>query len=195
MSTGTRPGHQIRPKCPSASSMASRFSAGHGSTRRPRPARFAARRVGCHSAPSVVVAAILLLLGGCVAVRSEQRIDNVPMYGQPALSRPEFAKQAEGRHERARTEEIGMTWQMEFYNERRGILARYGFEAASAAAAALLGRKTLLTQYPPARTERRPSLFERAQRAGGQDANGWVLYRIVRDTLQGSTGAAPTRAT
>ena len=88
-----------------------------------------------------------------------------------------------------------MTWQMEFYNERRGILARYGFEAASAAAAVLLGRKTLLTQYPPARTRRRPSLFERAQRAGGQDANGWVLYRIVRDTLQGSTGAAPTRAT
>lgn len=37
---------QIRPKCRSASSMASRFSGGHGSTRRPRPARFAARRVG-----------------------------------------------------------------------------------------------------------------------------------------------------
>jgi len=37
---------QMRPKCRSACSIASRFSAGTGTTRRPRPARFAARRVG-----------------------------------------------------------------------------------------------------------------------------------------------------
>jgi hypothetical protein len=37
---------QIMPKCRSASSIASRFSGGHGSMSRPRRARFAPRRVG-----------------------------------------------------------------------------------------------------------------------------------------------------
>ena len=42
----TDPTPQIRPKWRRACSMASRFSGGHGTTRRPRPARFAWRRVG-----------------------------------------------------------------------------------------------------------------------------------------------------
>ena len=74
-----------------------------------------------------------------------------------------------------------MMWQIEFYNERRRILARYGIEAPSPAEAMLLGRHALLAEYPPVRARRRPSLFERAERVGGQDPSGWVLYRIVRD--------------
>lgn len=68
---------------------------------------------------------------------------------------------------------------MEFYNERRGSLARYGIEAATPAAAVLLGRSALLAEHPPARPG--TSLFARAGRIGGQDADGWVLYRIVKD--------------
>ena len=74
-----------------------------------------------------------------------------------------------------------MRWRMEFYSERRGTLARYGIEAPTPAAAVLLGRKALLAEYPPSRARRRLSLFERAERVGGQDAGGWVLYRIVKE--------------
>jgi hypothetical protein len=73
-----------------------------------------------------------------------------------------------------------MRWQMEFSSERRGTLARYGVEAPTAGAAVVLGRAALLAEHPPARARRRPSLFERAERAGGQDAGGWVLTRIVK---------------
>ena len=79
-----------------------------------------------------------------------------------------------------------MRWLMEFYNERRRILARYGIEAPLPAAALLLGRKAALAEYPSTPRARRPSLFERAERVGGQDASGWVLYRIVKDNGQGS---------
>ena len=78
-------------------------------------------------------------------------------------------------------EEVAVRWRMEFYSERRGILARYGVEAPLPAAAVLLGREALLAEYPPARARRRLSLPERAERAGGQDGSGWVLYRIVKD--------------
>src|SRR5713226_9134936 len=53
--------HQIRPKCRSACSMASRFSGGQGATRRPRPARFAARRVD--TPRRVLTCAIQLVFG------------------------------------------------------------------------------------------------------------------------------------
>jgi hypothetical protein len=88
-----------------------------------------------------------------------------------------------------------MRWLVEFYNERRGILARYGIEASLPAAAALLGRKAVLVEYPPARVRRRPSLFERAERVGGQDGSGWVLHRIVKDTGRGAADVAPAAAT
>lgn len=79
-----------------------------------------------------------------------------------------------------------MMWRVEFYNERRGILARYDIEAPSPAAAEVLGRKAVLVEYPPTRARKRgPSLFERAERAGGQDASGWVFYRIGKDAGQG----------
>lgn len=80
---------------------------------------------------------------------------------------------------------------MQFYNERRQILARYGVEAPLPAAAVMLGWNAVRAEYPPPPRRGRPSLFERAERAGGQDACGWVLYRIVKDNGQGSTGAAP----
>jgi len=81
-----------------------------------------------------------------------------------------------------------MRWLMEFYNERRRILARYGIEAPSPAAALLPGRNAVLADYPPTPQRSRPSLSERAERVGGQDASGWVLYRIVKDNGQGSAG-------
>ncbi|HEV8643901.1 MAG TPA: hypothetical protein VGV13_22770 [Methylomirabilota bacterium] len=88
-----------------------------------------------------------------------------------------------------------MRWLMEFYNERRGILARYGIEAPLAAAAVLLGRNAVLAEYPSTPRRSWLSLFERAERVGGQDASGWVLYRIVKDNGQGSTDVAPAHVT
>jgi hypothetical protein len=87
-----------------------------------------------------------------------------------------------------------MKWLMEFYNERRGILARYGIEASLPAEAVLLGRKAVLAEYPSTPRSSRLSLFERAQRVAGQDASGWVLYRIVKDSERGSPGVAQAHA-
>jgi hypothetical protein len=74
-----------------------------------------------------------------------------------------------------------MRWLMEFYNERRGILARYAIEAPLPAAAVLLGRTAVLADHPSPPRRGRLSLFERAERVGGQDASGWVLYRIAME--------------
>jgi hypothetical protein len=71
-----------------------------------------------------------------------------------------------------------MTWRLEFYSERRRALARYDVEAPTAAAAHGLGRSALLAEHPPAPARRALSLFAQAQRVGGRDADGWVLYRI-----------------
>jgi hypothetical protein len=73
-----------------------------------------------------------------------------------------------------------MKWAVDFYNQRRAIVARYDVDATSAAAAAVLGRRAMLVQYPPAPARGRPSLFESAERIGGQDGTGWILYRIAR---------------
>jgi hypothetical protein len=83
---------------------------------------------------------------------------------------------------------------MEFYNERRGILARYGIEAPLPAAAALLGLKAVLAEYPSPPRKGRLTLFERAERIGGQDPSGWVLYRIVKASAQGLPDAVPAHA-
>ena len=74
-----------------------------------------------------------------------------------------------------------MRWLMEFSNERRGMLARSVIEAPLPAAAAVLGLKAVLAEYPSPPRKGRLSLFERAERIGGQDASGWVLYRIVEE--------------
>ncbi len=79
-----------------------------------------------------------------------------------------------------------MKWRVQFYHERRGILARYGIEAPSPAAAVLGGRKAVLAEHPPPRARGRLSLFERAERTGGHDGSGWVLYRITKGDGNGS---------
>ena len=73
-----------------------------------------------------------------------------------------------------------MKWVVDFYNHRRALVARYDVDAPSAAAAVVLGRQAMLVQYPPAPARGRPSLFERAERIGGQDGSGWIIYRIAK---------------
>jgi len=87
-----------------------------------------------------------------------------------------------------------MRWRVEFYHERQGILARYGIEAPSPAAAVRVGRDAVLAEHPTARARGRPSLLQRAEHAGGHDGSGWVLYRIVKDDGKGSAGQAPADA-
>jgi hypothetical protein len=87
-----------------------------------------------------------------------------------------------------------MKWLMQFYNERRGILARYGVDAPLPAEAVRLGWKAVLAEHPSTPRRSRLSLFERAERIGGQDASGWVLYRIGRDSEHGSPSIAHTHA-
>ena len=83
---------------------------------------------------------------------------------------------------------------MEFYHERRGILARYEIEAPLPAAAVELGRRALLADHPSPPPARRASLFRQAQLVEGQNADGWILYRIARDDRRASTAARATAA-
>jgi hypothetical protein len=87
-----------------------------------------------------------------------------------------------------------MKWLLQFYNERRGILAPYRIEAPRPAEAVLLGWKAVLAEHPSTPRRRRVSLFQRAERIGGRDASGWVLYRIGRDSEQVGPGAAQAPA-
>jgi hypothetical protein len=87
-----------------------------------------------------------------------------------------------------------MRWRMDFYHERRGIMARYVIEAPLPGAAVLLGRSALLAEYPSIPTRGRLSLFKQAQRVEGQDPSGWLLYRIVNEDGPGSV-AVPAPAT
>ena len=79
-----------------------------------------------------------------------------------------------------------MKWLMEFYNEKRGIFARYDIEAPLPGAAAALGLRAALAEYPSTPNKRQRRLFEQAQRIGGQDASGWVLHRIVKASAPGA---------
>jgi hypothetical protein len=71
-------------------------------------------------------------------------------------------------------------WLVDFYNQARSIVARYDVEAPSPPAAVVAGRRVLRAAYPPSRAPSRPTLFQQAERIGGQDDSGWVLYRIVK---------------
>jgi hypothetical protein len=82
-----------------------------------------------------------------------------------------------------------MKWLVEFYHERRRILARYDIEAPLPAAAVVLGRRALLTEHPSPPPPRRVSLFKQAQLVEGQNADGWILYRIGRDDGPASTAS------
>jgi hypothetical protein len=72
-----------------------------------------------------------------------------------------------------------MTCEVEFYHERRRALARYSVEAPTPAAALPLAWAELRAAHPADTTRRPRSLFEQAQRVGGQDVSGWVLHRIT----------------
>ena len=74
-----------------------------------------------------------------------------------------------------------MKWLMEFYHARRGVLARYGVEAPLPGEAVRSGWNALLAEHPSTPRKGRLSLFQQAERIGGQDASGWMLYRIARD--------------
>ena len=82
-----------------------------------------------------------------------------------------------------------MKWIVEFYHERRRLLARYDIEAPLPPAAVVLGRHALLTEHPSPPPARRISLFKQAQLVEGQNADGWILYRIVRDDGRASPAA------
>jgi hypothetical protein len=97
--------------------------------------------------------------------------------------------------ERYGSQVFDMRWLMEFYHERRGILARYGIEAPLPGAAVVLGRRALLAEHPPIPTRGRPSLFKQAQGVEGQDPSGWILYRIVRTTSPASAQDDPHAVT
>jgi hypothetical protein len=85
--------------------------------------------------------------------------------------------------------EAGVTWELEFYCERRHTLARYEVQAPTPAAARALGRQALRSEHGSPASRRPRSLYEQAQRAGGRDLDGWVLYRIGRtaDTTKPAT--------
>ena len=87
-----------------------------------------------------------------------------------------------------------MKWRRQFYNERRGILARYRVDTPLPAEAVRLGWNAVLAEHPSTPRRRRLSLFERAERIGGQDASGWVLFRIVRDNEHESPDVAQAHA-
>jgi len=74
-----------------------------------------------------------------------------------------------------------MRWLVDFYHERRAIVARYPVEAPTAAAAVVSGRQAMFAEYPRVPARGRPNLFEQAERIGGQDGSGWIVYRIVKD--------------
>jgi hypothetical protein len=92
------------------------------------------------------------------------------------------------------TMEAGMKWWMQFYNARRGILARYDVDAPLPAEAVQLGWKAVLAEHPSTPRRGRLSLFEQAERIGGQDASGWVLYRIAKHEERESQDVAPAHA-
>ena len=75
-----------------------------------------------------------------------------------------------------------MTWQVQFYNERSRVLARYGVQAPTPAEALVQARGALRAEHPLAVSRRPRSLLEQARRIGGQDLDGWTLYRIVKES-------------
>ena len=74
-----------------------------------------------------------------------------------------------------------MRWRLEFYSERRQILAHCRVEAPTPATALVLGRRSVLDEYPPAHTRRARSLFKQAPSLVSSGSDGWVLYRIQKD--------------
>ena len=62
-----------------------------------------------------------------------------------------------------------MTWEVEFYHGRRRALPRYNGLAVTPAAAMPLAPAALVAEHPAGPPRRQLSLFQQAQRIGGQD--------------------------
>ena len=75
-----------------------------------------------------------------------------------------------------------MHWHIQFYHERSRTLAHYDVEAPGPSEALIVARHALSAEHPPTRARRAGSLFEHARRVGGHDADGWVLYRIAKES-------------
>ena len=81
-----------------------------------------------------------------------------------------------------------MRWRLQFYNERDAVVAGYDVEASTPAAAVLAGRDALRADHHTIPARRKVSGYTQAQRLGGHDAGGWILYRIVNaDVSSGDT--------
>ena len=77
-----------------------------------------------------------------------------------------------------------MQWRLQFYNERDAAVESYTVEASTPMAAVVAGRDALrgaAANTLPLR--RKVSGYTQAQRLGGHDAGGWILYRIVKDNV------------
>lgn len=77
-----------------------------------------------------------------------------------------------------------MRWRLQFYNERDGVVAGYAVEASTPAAAVLAGRDALSADHHLIPARRKVSGYTQAQRLGGHDTSGWILYRIAKDVVQ-----------
>jgi hypothetical protein len=83
-----------------------------------------------------------------------------------------------------------MQWSVQFYNQRRGLMARFSVEARLPPEAVVLGRRALVAEYPTPPPRRRRSLFAQAADTDG----GWVIYRIA-SVGAGHIAATARRAT
>ena len=88
-----------------------------------------------------------------------------------------------------------MRWRMEFYHERRGVLACYEIWAGAPGRRPSSSRWGALLRgasFAAAGTAREP--FEQDQFVQGRNPDGWILYRIVRDDSRASTTARSAAA-
>ena len=87
-----------------------------------------------------------------------------------------------------------MEWRLTFYNERSRRLACYDVEARLPEEAVRLGWNAVLAEHPSTPRGGRLSLFERAERAGGQHSSRWVLYRLANVGRKGTPRVTPVQA-
>ena len=61
------------------------------------------------------------------------------------------------------------------------MLVRYGVQAPTPDEALVQARRALQVEHPLTVSRRARSLLEQARHIGGQDLDGWTLYRIVKE--------------
>lgn len=87
-----------------------------------------------------------------------------------------------------------MIWSVQFYNETRGVLARYRVEAALPPTAVVLARRALDAEYPRAAAPAVVASLYQQARADRSDG-GWVLYRIASIDQPGPLRPSPQHQT